>query len=86
MNDTCRTTAHSGDSLLSDMEDAGCQSSDVPLAGSIVGAGKFILSRSRAFRGPLSVFPIFSPDMRAFPVPEPASADACRCGMVFFPA
>lgn len=84
MNDTCQTTAHNGDSLFSDMEESGCQPSDVPL-GRTAKAGKFILSGRRVSCGRL-VFPVFSPDMRAFPVPEPASAGACRCGMVFFPA
>ncbi len=84
MNDTCQTTTHNGDSLFSDMEESGCQSSDVPL-GSFAKAGTFILSGLRVSCGCL-VSPVFSPDIRAFPVPEPASADACRCGMVFFPA
>ncbi len=85
MNDTCQTTVHRGDSLLSDMEDAGCQSSDVPL-GRSAPAGKFIPFGHRVFYGRPSAFFFPAPDMRAFPVPEPVSAGACRCGMVFFPA
>ena len=84
MNDTCQSTAHNGDSLLSDMEEAGCQPSDVPL-GSFAKSGKFILSGRRASCAGL-VFPVFSPDMRAFPVPEPTVVGTCRCGMAFIPA
>ena len=84
MNDTCQTTAHNGDSLLSDKEESGCQPSDVPLEGNVT-ADTFILSGRRIFGGEL-VFPVFLPDMRAFPVPEPAPVGACRCGMAFFPA
>ena len=85
MNDTCQTTVHSSDSLFSDMEDAGCQSADVPLARNLT-AGGSVVSLCRAFCGNTFAFPVFLPDMRAFPVPESYCFDACRCGMVKVPA
>ena len=85
MNDTCQTTAHCGDSLFSDMEESGCQPSDVPL-GRRKKAGNFIVFRRRSACGGSPIFPPSSPDTRAFPVPEPVFAGTCRCGMVFFPA
>lgn len=83
MNDTCHTTVHNGDSLLSDKEDSGCQPSDVPLARSPEAGLSF---HGRGSCGRFSAFSVFLPDMRAFPVPEPTCVDTCRCGMAFFPA
>ncbi len=85
MNDTCQTTAHSGDSLFSEMEDSGCQSADVPLARNALTGGR-IVPRPRIFRGGHRIFPVFSPDVRAFSAPEPTRVGACPCGTVSFPA
>ncbi len=85
MNDTCQTTTHSGDSLFSDMEDSGCQSADVPLAGNAE-AGSVMPFRSRAFCGGSFHFSVNPPRVGAPVEPEPTTVGACRCGMVNFPA
>ena len=85
MNDTCQTTAHSGDSLFSDMEDSGCQSADVPLAGNAE-AGSVMSFRPHAFCGGSLHFSVNPPRVGALVEPELMIVGACRCGMVNFPA
>lgn len=85
MNDTCQTTASNGDSFFSEVEDSGCQPSDVPLARNAT-PGSGIVLWLRAFCGsPSQVFRISARCTGPFRAGAD-SVGACPCGMVLFPA